>query len=103
MRVIEKEMLAAINGGRDWSKDNTRVEAHRGAYRSYDVDVFLHGNHIAEVLCRMGCDDIVHVNRDTLRKWPTRTTMSRLRALGVDVYTRKGNVILDNEIITRTD
>ena len=51
----------------------------------------------------MGCDDHVHVNRVTLREWPTRTTMSRLRALGVDVYTRKGNVILDNEIITRTD
>ena len=97
MRLIEKEMLAAINGGRDWSKDNTRVEAHKGAYRSYDVDVFLHGNHIAEVLCRMGCDDIVHVNRDTLRKWPTRTTLSRLRALGVSVYTHKGEVVLRGE------
>ena len=99
MRLIEKEMNAAIKGGRDWSKDNTRVEAHKGAYRSYAVDVYLHGHHIAEVLCRMGCDDRVHVNRDTLRQWPTRTTMSRLRALGVDVCTRKGEVML----VGRTD
>ena len=102
MRVIEKQMLAAINSGRDWSKDNTRVVVEAD-YRSYFADVYLHGHHIAEVFCAMGCDDHVHVNRDTLREWPTRTTMSRLRALGVDVYTRKGNVILDNEIITRTD
>lgn len=97
MRVIEKEMLEAIKHGRDWSKDNTRVEAHRGAYRSYDVDVYLHGHHIAEVLCRMGCDDRVHVNQTTLKNWPTRTTMSRLRALGVDVCTRKGEVMLNGE------
>ena len=96
MRVIEKEMLEAIKHGRDWSKDNTYVVVDAG-YRSYFVDVFLHGNHIAEVLCRMGCDDRIHVNRTTLRNWPTRTTLSRLRALGVDVCTRKGEVMLNGE------
>lgn len=98
MRVIEKEMLAAINGGRDWAKDNTRVVVYAG-WRSYDVDVFLHGNHIAEVLCRMGCDDRVHVNQTTLKNYPTRTTMSRLRALGVNVCTRKGEVLLNGETL----
>ena len=98
MRVIEKEMNAAINGGRDWSKDNTRVVVEAD-YRSYFADVYLHGHHIAEVFCAMGCDDHVHVNRDTLRQWPTRTTMSRLRALGVDVCTRKGEVMLNGEAI----
>lgn len=98
MRVIEKEMLEAIKHGRDWSKDNTRVESSAG-YRSYVADVYLHGNHIAEVLCRMGCDDIVKPNVDTLLRWPTRTTMSRLRALGVDVCTRKGDVCLNGERI----
>ena len=101
MRLIEKEMLAAIKYGRDWSKDNTRVVVDPD-YREF-TDVYLHGHHIAEIFRGEGCDDHVHVNRDTLRQWPTRTTLSRLRALGVNVYTRKGNVILDNEIITRTD
>lgn len=94
MRVIEKEMLEAIKHGRDWSKDNTRTVVDAG-YRSYWVDVYLHGNHIAEVICRMGCDDVVKPNTATLRDYPTRTTMSRLRALGVDVCTRKGAVMLD--------
>jgi hypothetical protein len=98
MRVIEKEMLEAIKHGRDWSKDNTRVEVD-SSYRSYFVDVYLHGNHIAEVICRMGCDDIVKPNVDTLRDYPTRTTMSRLRALGVDVCTRKGEVLLNDKPI----
>ena len=94
MRVIEKEMLEAIKHGRDWSKDNTRTEVDAG-YRSYFVDVYLHGNHIAEVICRVGCDDVVKPNVATLLDYPTRTTMSRLRALGVDVCTRRGQVMLD--------
>jgi hypothetical protein len=98
MRLIEKEMLEAIKHGRDWSKDNTCVEVD-ASYRSYFADVYLHGNHIAEVICRMGCDDIVKPNVDTLRDYPTRTTMSRLRALGVDVCTRKGEVLLNGKPI----
>ena len=101
MRVIEKQMLAAINGGRDWSKDNTRVTAKRVDGMVFS-DVFLHNHRIASVTMWNG-KPATSVCKDTLREWPTRTTMSRLRALGVDVYTRKGNVILDNEIITRTD
>ena len=92
MRLIEKEMLSAINNGRNWSKDNTRVtpvESTGGA------DVFLHGHHIATVQ-RNGLA-LVMVN--TLRNWPTRTTMSRLRALGVDVCTRKGQVLLNGAAI----
>ena len=92
MRLIEKEMLSAINNGRNWSKDNTRVtpvESTGGA------DVFLHGHHIATVQ-RNGLA-LVMVN--TLRNWPTRTTMSRLRALGVDVCTRKGEVLLNGAAI----
>ena len=94
MRVIEKEMLEAIKHGRDWSKDNTRVEIDAG-YRTYFADVYLHGNHIAEVICRIGSRDRVKPNIETLRNYPTRTTLSRLRVLGVDVRIRKGKVILD--------
>ena len=56
-------------------------------------DVFLHGNHIARVLLVRR----VVVNWRTLSDYPTRTTMSRLRALGVDVYARKGAVMLDGQ------
>ena len=76
MRQIEQDMLEAIEEGRDWSKDNTRVVVESD-YRSYFADVYLHGHHIAEVFCAMGCDDNVHVNRDTLRQWPTRTSRGR--------------------------
>ena len=92
MRLIEKEMLAAIESARDWSKDNTRVDFVASTGGS---DVFLHGHHIATVDWRGG----VIVMTSTLRKWPTRTTMSRLRALGVDVCTRKGQVLLHGEAI----
>ena len=101
MRLIETEMLEAIKYGRDWAKDNTRVNIDSGErfIASWCADVYLHGHHIAEVRCRMGGDDRVEVNLDTLRNWPTRTTMSRLRALGVDVCTRKGEVMLNGEAI----
>ena len=98
MRLIETEMNEAIRAGRDWSKDNTRVEVDAG-YRTYFADVYLHNHLIAVVWCRMGCDDVVKVDVETLRNWPTRTTMSRLRALGVDVCTRKGEVLLNGEAI----
>jgi len=89
MRLIETEMLEAIKHGRDWSKDNTRViQTHVGV-----VKVLLHGHEIAQVSRQGG----VVVNVSTLRDWPTRTTMSRLRALGVDVCTRKGEVMVYGE------
>jgi ATP-dependent protease HslVU (ClpYQ) peptidase subunit len=98
MRLIEKEMNSAINNARDWGKDNTRVECVY-TFRGYWADVYLHGHLIAGVLCRAGQEDMVKVNVEVLKQWPTRTTMSRLRALGVDVCTRKGVVILDGKPI----
>ena len=99
MRKIEKEMMAAIDGGRDWAKDNTAVLVTRCGYRRYTADVYLFGNHIADVFCNMAGDVKVSPNVDTLREHPTRTTMSRLRALGVDVCTRKGVVHLNGNPI----
>ena len=91
MRLIEREMNAAINEGRDWSKDNTQViPTPLGISK-----VLLHGHEIAQV----GRQGGVVVNASTLRAWPTRTTMSRLRALGADVCTRKGIVHLNGEPI----
>ena len=91
MRLIETEMLEAIRDGGYWAKDNTRVEP---VHFSGGAVVFLHGHNIAHV-----SNGGVVVNVETLRNWPTRTTMSRLRALGVDVCTRKGEVLLNGEPI----
>lgn len=85
MRKIEQQMLDAINGGYNWSLGNTRVHAVIGG-----MEIQLHGNIIATV------DDYgVRVNKATLAKWPTPTTKSRLKALGVDVFTRKGVTYLN--------
>lgn len=91
MRLIEKEMVRAAYTGRAWAKDNTTVA--RGENKSL---VFLHGHHIASVIRDTG-RLIVRPNIKTLKAWPTRTTMSRLRALGVDVCTRKGKIILNGK------
>lgn len=87
MRVIEKKMLDAIEQGRNFTLDNTHVKIDANT-----AHVFLHGNHIASVV-----NDNVMVNRDTLRSYPTPTTKSRLRALGVDVYTKNFVTYLNGE------
>lgn len=99
MRKIEKEMNRAIDGGFDWAKDNTQVITVGAltTHRSYLSGVYLHGHHIANVYSNMAGDRRVTPNVNTLSAWPTRTTMSRLRALGVDVCTRKGVVHLDGK------
>ena len=91
MRVIEKKMLEAIINLKYFSNSNTMVKTYNGY-----SDIYLHGHHIAEY------DNIsnkVKVNVDTLRNWPTNTTKSRLRALGVNVTTKKGITYLDNQPI----
>ena len=87
MRVIEKKMIDAIQQGRNFTLDNTHVKIDANT-----AHIFLHGNHIASVV-----NDNVMVNVDTLRKYPTNTTKSRLRALGVNVSTKKGITYLNGE------
>ena len=88
MRLIEKEMLNAINNGYNWSKDNTQVVHINGI-----AQVYLHGNNIASIY------GDVEPNKATLRKWPTPTTKSRLRALGINVYTKNYVTYIDGEAI----
>ena len=69
MRKIEKQMNSAIVDGRNWSKDNTRVEvAKDGTF------VYLHGHNIATIF-----------NNGDIRLsscgWETVTTKSRLNAI----------------------
>lgn len=95
MRLIEKEMNRAVDNGLDWHKDNTEVITVKG-FNVQLSGVYLHGNHIANVSVGPFGHKVTP-NCDTLRDYPTRTTMSRLRALGVDVCTRKGVVHLDGK------
>jgi hypothetical protein len=92
MRKIEQQMLSAIDRGVDFSSANTSV------VKIDDVNsaIYLHGNHIADVNSRTG---FLMVNVDTLKRWSTPTTKSRLRALGANVSTRKGITYLNNVAI----
>lgn len=88
MRKIEEQMVRAAHTLRDWRSGNTKVKIN-GAL----AHVYLHGHHIATV----GSPDGVEVNVDTLREWPTPTTKSRLKALGVDVATKNHVTYLNGE------
>lgn len=92
MRKIEQQMLNAVkNKAIRFISGNTWVSGHGGTSQ-----VFLHNNHIATVHHDTGKVD---VNRYTLRKWPTATTRSRLRALGAKIETRKGVLYVNGEVI----
>lgn len=90
MRTIESKMLAAIENGKAWSLDNTTVYPVVGG-----MEVSLHGNRIATV------DEYgsVKVGVNTLNRWPTNTTKSRLRALGVNLTQKKGILYIDGKAI----
>jgi hypothetical protein len=92
MRKIENEMIKAIHSQKRWSLANTIVSP----IDDTNVAVYLHGHEIAIVNTYNG---FTMTNVDTLRRYPTNTTKSRLRALGVNVATRKGITYLDNVAI----
>ena len=97
MRQIEKEMLRAINERETKTLGNTFVR--------FDADdnvsaVFLHGNHIADFWHPLEWNaGGIEPNLDTLAEWPTPTTKSRLRALGVNVTQKAGVVAIDGEVV----
>lgn len=96
MRKIEKQMLDAISQRKDFKLDNTAVffisSNESGNPHGSRSEVFLHGNHIANHWHDSGQ---IEVNSRTLAQWPTPTTKSRLRALGANVTTKKGQTFLD--------
>ena len=93
MRLIEEQMNKAISNKSIWSKDNTEVTYFTSHNLSH---IRLFNHHIA--VYDHNHNKLIP-NEGTLAAWPTRTTMSRLRALGVDVCTRKGIVYLDDKAI----
>ena len=92
MRKIEQQMLDAIHKHIRWQSANTIVSP----LDDITIPLYLHGHEIALINQRNG---FVMTNADTLRNYPTNTTKSRLRALGVNVATRKGVTYLDNVAI----
>ena len=93
MRIIEKEMLAAIANKEDWKKDNTEVNFTDSGACGYS-SILLHSNLIAVF---NHASRVVDVVEETLERFPSNTTMSRLRALGVDVKRKGGKVFLYGE------
>lgn len=79
MRKIEQQMLEAIKAKKTWSLNNTAVIYDKVCNESY---VFLHGNQLGWFNYDK---DAFEMWRPTYERWPTRTTKSRLRALGVRI------------------
>ena len=93
MRLIEQQMLQAVHTKANWSKDNTEVVYYMSDNISH---IRLHGHHIADYDHN---DGTLVADLQKLATWPTVTTKSRLRALGVNVYTRKGiTYVNDREV-----
>lgn len=104
MKAIEREMLNAMSDGKKhWSKDNTSIERLNSIEGTqwYKYSVRLHGNHIATVIVPNPGQHrvLTYVDYETLREYPTVTTKSRLRALGVNVYTKAYTTYVDDEPI----
>lgn len=90
MRKIEQEMVAAVKSGRGWMSTNTSV-----LNSANGIEVYLLGNRIAYTE-----NSELVVDKSTLKRWPTVTTKSRLRALGFNVYTKNKVIYLNDEPIT---
>lgn len=98
MRKIEQQMMSAISQRKNWQSGNTQVKTVGLSCGGARSEIYLHGNHIANVWA--GAADplpTLWVNRETLAAWPTPTTKSRLRALGADVYHRKNRLYLNGQ------
>lgn len=97
MRQIEKQMIQAIRTKRDWKSGNTEVVHVRDTRHGINyADIYLHGNHIATATPdTWDTAPFANPNRDTFRYWPTATTRSRLRALGVNASIKNGQAMLD--------
>ena len=75
MRKIERDMNTAIRYRRNMSKQNTSVRCFKTNGVTTDIDVFLHGNHIASL------DTATHKLTIKDGGWQSVTTKSRLNAL----------------------
>jgi hypothetical protein len=101
MRQIEKAMNSAIVSKTSWASGNTRVDYLPAIdtplhARIEMAKVYLHNNHIATVCYELSRTDY---NPVTLKRWPTRTTFSRLNALGIRAGMRKGIIYIGDKAL----
>lgn len=90
-------MLQAIQGRKYWNQGNTCVDyVIAGNPNGPRSEIYLHGNHIADF---WHDSETLDVDIRTLALWPTATTKSRLRALGANVQTKNGVILLDGVAI----
>lgn len=90
MNKLEQEMIKAIKERRDWKWGNTEVKV---CPKTKAVTVYLYGNRIAT---SYGNNTGMAYVELAVQKHPTRTTASRLRALGFDVRLSKGQLIVES-------
>lgn len=90
MRKIEQQMAAAVDARRPFNSRNTSV-----VVGSSGLSVYLHGHHIAG---RTEWGKIAP-NLYTFAHYPTRTTASRLRALGIKASLKNGLPHIDGKPI----
>ena len=94
MRLIEQQMNEAISTrANQWAKDNTSVMYIPQLDQS---SIYLHGHHIAFYDHTKGT---MVPNLDTFRDWPTATTRSRLRALGVNASIKNFEATIDGVVL----
>lgn len=110
MRKIEERMVEAIQTGRSFALNNTRVTAPDNNNQSA---VYLHGNLICAITWKVhGLGVLLRPTYSveqvicTMAGWPTVTTRSRLNAIcrgfgmACRFGQRKGQQIFDNEVIS---
>lgn len=101
MRKIDSDMLQAVISGKNWAKANTSVfyisASESGNPFGARSEIYLHGNHIANYWHE---SKEVEINTRILTRWPTPTTKNRLRALGVNLTTKKGRLFIDGVEVT---
>ena len=93
MRKIEQAMKYCINTRTQKTIGNTSILV--GEFVTGPVIITLHDNVIGGVKF----NGEVWCNYDTFKAWPTRTTASRLRALGIDARLIKGNAAINGVIL----
>lgn len=100
MRKIEQQMIEAIREKRDWKSGNTEVlhSIHDGI--NYAA-IYLHTNWIAVATPdTWDAYPYAQPNRAMFKAYPTRTTRSRLRALGVNASIKDGVAHIDGMEVT---
>jgi len=88
MRKIEQQMCDAVRQAKTWKSGNTQVLT----YKDGQTLILLHDNLIAR---KFEADKDLLPNASTFLAYPTRTTASRLSALGFDVCIRQGEAYID--------